>query len=381
MAGNFEGVLASIPGLGGYLAAEQNNQTRQFGQLQQLATLQGIANTAAQAQQRQAALMRDQQMRGVLSQLGPEATPEQVARAVAPFASADDLLKTLTASQDRGAMRENQRALQSDRLLQQYELARQRAEDQTRSNAQRTQDRKDLMTLAASLKASGGGAAPKAPVGYRFTSDGESLEPIPGGPKDAAGGGKPLPTQAVKLQQGELDAIGTAASINADMSALEQQIESGKLKLGLVGNLASRGLNYVGLSTPESRNFASYNATLEKLRNDSLRLNKGVQTEGDAQRAWNELISNSNDADVVKQRLAEIKQINERAVALRKANVDALRKNYGAEAFDFSPYENQPAALNQGGQIETAAKAAFGGYEPNKYEYRIVNGKVQRRTK
>lgn len=348
MAGNFEGVLANIPGLAGYLAGEQNNQVRQFGQLQQLATLQGMANVAAQTQQRQAALMRDQQMRGVLSQLPPDATEDQVLGALRPYASADDLLKTITSSRDRASQRESREYMQRQALQQQYALARQRAEDLTRSDAQRTQDRRDLVTLTAELRRAGGQGQPKAPVGYRFSADGETLEPIPGGPKAPGGGGKPLPTQALKLQQNELDAIGTAASINADMGALEEQLSSGKLKLGLVSNLASQGLNFIGASTPETRNFASYQAMLEKLRNDSLRLNKGVQTEGDSVRAWNELIKNSNDADVVKQRLAEIKTINEKAINIRKANVDNLRRNYGAEAMDYSQYENQPAALNLG---------------------------------
>jgi len=171
---------------------------------------------------------------------------------------------------------------------------------------------------------------------------------------------KPIPASALKMQQESLDAIGTANSINADLDAINAQIEKGTLKFGPVGNLANAALNATGMSTEESRNFASFKANMEKLRNDSLRLNKGVQTDGDAQRAWNELFSNINDTKVVQQRLAEIKRLNERAVQLRKLDIDAVRTNYGHEPLDVSGYEKQPPTLNGGTTAPAKAKIAVG---------------------
>lgn len=167
---------------------------------------------------------------------------------------------------------------------------------------------------------------------------------------------KPIPAAALKMQQESLDAIGTASSINADLDAVNKQIADGKLKFGPISNLVNAGLNTVGASTEESRNFASFKTNLEKLRNDSLRLNKGVQTDGDAQRAWNELFQNINDTEVVKQRLGEIRRLNERAVQLRKMDIDNIRMNYGHEPMDTTAYANQPASLN-GGQKDKAAAA------------------------
>lgn len=166
------------------------------------------------------------------------------------------------------------------------------------------------------------------------------MEPAPKG----KGSGQ-LPQAAVKLRQEELDAIGSAASINADLGALSQQIKDGKLTPSLVNSADAAIRNLTNSSTEESRNLGSYKATLEKLRNDSLRLNKGVQTEGDAQRAWNEIISNSNDTAFVQQRLGEIQKINERAINLRKMNIDAIHSNYGIDPMDTSKYENVPAAV------------------------------------
>jgi hypothetical protein len=160
--------------------------------------------------------------------------------------------------------------------------------------------------------------------------------------------GKPMPAAALKLQQAELDAIGLAGGSKADLAALAKQLEAGKLDLGPIDNLYSRGRNAVGASTENSRAFNTFRATLEKLRNDSLRLNKGVQTEGDAQRAWNEVVTNITDAKLVAKRLREIEKINDRAILLRQMNIDTIRANYGKDPLDTSKFAQQEAALGQG---------------------------------
>jgi hypothetical protein len=157
--------------------------------------------------------------------------------------------------------------------------------------------------------------------------------------------GQALPASALKMQQEQLDAIATAAGIQADLGGLQKQIESGTLKFGPIENLKNQGLNATGMSTTESRAFGSFMSSLEKLRNDSLRLNAGVQTDGDAQRAWNELFANINDTELVKNRLAEIQRINERAVNIRTMNVDTIRQNFGADPLDTSGYQTQESVI------------------------------------
>ena len=170
---------------------------------------------------------------------------------------------------------------------------------------------------------------------------------------------KPLPAQALKMQNEAIDAIGAATGINQLLGNVERQIQSGKVKFGPVSNLVNQGLNASGMSTEESRNFSSFKSNLEKIRNESLRLNAGVQTDGDAQRAWNELFQNINDTNLVKQRLAEIKSLNNRAVELQKLKVDNVRANYRAAPFDYTkmpgssqPENNaQPAATKSGASV------------------------------
>jgi hypothetical protein len=154
-----------------------------------------------------------------------------------------------------------------------------------------------------------------------------------------------LPSSALRMAMEEMDAVGTASSIQADLKSIGQQLDSGKIKLGPLSNMISSGRNFLGASTEERRNYSTFKATLEKLRNDSLRLNRGVQTEGDAQRAWNELIENINDERVVRQRLSEIEAINERAANLRRSNVENIYANYGMTPPDMGRYTQQPAAV------------------------------------
>ncbi len=171
---------------------------------------------------------------------------------------------------------------------------------------------------------------------------------------------KPLPAIALKLQQEELDAIGAASSLNKDLASFQNMIGKGKLPLGPVNNLGYKIRNMAGQSTEESRNYASFQANLERLRNESLRLNKGVQTEGDAIRAWNEIIANINDPELVMQRLGEVQKVNERGVLLRKMNVDAIRSNYGKDPMDVSARQNLESAYGN-----QATPNSGGGAQPS----------------
>jgi hypothetical protein len=169
---------------------------------------------------------------------------------------------------------------------------------------------------------------------------------------------KPMPPAALKLQTEALDAIGTSSKIDADMGQIIKTIDEGKLPLGPLSNLTSSAKNYMGLSDEGSRNFATFKAELERMRNESLRLNKGVQTEGDSQRAWNEILASINDPELVKQRLAEVQQINRRGAQLKQLEVDQIRANYGNEPLDTSEYTDTPAAILGGKATPPASKAA-----------------------
>ncbi len=249
----------------------------------------------------------------------------------------------------RGAEAEANRQARVDQLNMQHQMRMEQMAAQNASKEQMLQAQQQhqmaLKQMGASIAA--GMRQPRAPVAVM----GPDGKPVYVSPEEAIGkspasktGENKLPTTALKMQNEELDAFSTAGGVIADTAALQKQIETGALKLGPVQNLASKGKNAVGMSDPNSQNFAAFKSGIEKLRNDSLRLNKGVQTEGDAVRAMDELMSNINDPKVVARQLARINEINQRAMNLRKMNIEAIRNNFGVDPMDFTQYEKQPAA-------------------------------------
>lgn len=158
------------------------------------------------------------------------------------------------------------------------------------------------------------------------------------------GGGKAraMPGSVVNKVNDDLENIGTASQINARLTPYKTDLESRKLDLGPIRNKVYEAQNWAGLSNPQSVEYASFRGDLEKMRNDSLRLNKGVQTEGDAGRAWNELFKNLHDEKVVAARLGQIQQYNEAAIRLKKSIVGQTRSQYGQPEPDYSKIESPP---------------------------------------
>ena len=192
-------------------------------------------------------------------------------------------------------------------------------------------------------------AASKVDYNKPFLPDGspntayQNYEMTKKGENEAGYSTKPLPTTALKLQNETLDKLSIANNNNVKLKEFESKISNGELDLGLFSNIAGNVRNRAGMSNESSRNLTSFKSSIEKLRNDSLRLNTGVQTDGDAQRAWNELFESINDKDVVLQRLKEIQEINARGADLQKLQVENIRSNYNAAPIDFNKYEAAPA--------------------------------------
>lgn len=163
----------------------------------------------------------------------------------------------------------------------------------------------------------------------------------------------PMPANIVLEQNEIVEKARIADGIQRDMDKFINQIDSGSLNLDVIGNLQNKLRNGLSMSTEESRNLSSFQSSLEKLRNDSLRLNNGVQTDGDATRAWNELVQNINDPKVVRQRLQEIKLINQRGEALQKQKLNIMRAEYGRGELKIPEItkENSQNISNQQGQI------------------------------
>ena len=147
-----------------------------------------------------------------------------------------------------------------------------------------------------------------------------------------------MPAAALKMQQEELDAIGISAKLDSTLADIEQKLTTGKLQLGPISNLVSLGRNLAGQSSEQSKEFALLRTNLQNMRNDVLMMHKGVQTEGDAQRAMQTLMDNLNDPNIVKAQLTRLRDLQQRAVLLRQNNVQLIRRNYEQPDIDMTPY-------------------------------------------
>lgn len=159
-----------------------------------------------------------------------------------------------------------------------------------------------------------------------------------------------VPVGIQNAEAGDLEAVQGLTTMNSELNRFKGLIEGGKLPLSGAGNVISRGQNFLGLSDEGSRNFASFSSTLEKLRNESLRLNKGVQTEGDSERAWNELIANINDPEVVKQRIDEITRLNGIAAEFKQNLIRQRREDNNLQPLDMGRMISRPPAQGGGAQ-------------------------------
>lgn len=183
---------------------------------------------------------------------------------------------------------------------------------------------------------------PQVVIGYDVNGKMVLVDKRTGQPMLVGGGisAKPpvkLPPTTLKMQQELVDTIGTLGATNTRLSNIVGQLESGKLDLSPTARAAAYVRNNTNNSNENSRNLSALQATLEELRNASLRLNTGVQTDGDAQRAWSEIAANPNDTELVKSRLKIIIEKNKEAAQLKKLQIEQLRQNF-----------NQPQLQNYG---------------------------------
>ncbi|WP_435013017.1 D-Ala-D-Ala carboxypeptidase family metallohydrolase [Xanthomonas arboricola] len=185
------------------------------------------------------------------------------------------------------------------------------------------------------------------PSGYQRLPDG-SLQAIPGGPADKPTvSEKPMPPGAMKQVFDLQDQLQGSENVMTMTQKHLQRLEAGQLDVRPGAAAEGWMRNKAGLSDANSRNLAEWDADRTEMVNESLRLNKGVQTEGDAARAIKGLME-ASDAKSLKQSMARLQAVNQRAIALRQQQIGTLYRNYGrgpdGEPLDVAPRASVPAA-------------------------------------
>lgn len=152
-------------------------------------------------------------------------------------------------------------------------------------------------------------------------------------------GQKPMPVGALKADLEIEEAIGASEQVFSIAAKHLERMGNGSLVIGTPEAIAAKFRTITNNTTENDRNLTELNADKTAIVNASLRLNKGVQTEGDAQRAVNELMS-ANDHKTTLAAMKRLVEINKRAVALQERRRALLRQNYGGGQQQQAPAAN-----------------------------------------
>lgn len=150
-----------------------------------------------------------------------------------------------------------------------------------------------------------------------------------GKPVDYVSKGKPLPPVLQKSEEEDFDLGRSAANLATDANKYVNSILTGNIKFGLKEKARIAALSAVGSDDPDVVNRNDFDRWKTEYINESLRQNKGTQTEGDAVRAGKELSSAESKADAAKA-ILRLREINARRVNDYNARISERRKNAGA---------------------------------------------------
>lgn len=239
------------------------------------------------------------------------------------------------------------------------DAARARASDASAANsfASAAKTRQEMAQGASDTLGSPRGM--KAPSGYRWLQDG-SLQAIPGGPADkpGGGGGASLPVGALKELLGVEEALGGTEVLGDIIGKNRGRLKSGTLDVGPGARLLGRIRTGLNMANSNDVNLSELNADKTKIVNESLRLNKGVQTEGDAIRAGEELMA-ANDAETLKRAFDRLEEINSRAIELQRRKETLINSNYGRESTLGDPPVATPARARPGLPAPAGARRRY----------------------
>lgn len=138
---------------------------------------------------------------------------------------------------------------------------------------------------------------------------------------------------------------------NAQQNAIQQiepilgAIERGDLHFDLPSNLRHKAAIATGIGgNAETVFYAQYQTSLESLRNALLVANKGVQTDGDAERAMAELIAGGGNTQTIRANLAKVINSLRTRTGQAQNRIDELARQYGADNRSSSPAATQAPA-------------------------------------
>lgn len=150
-----------------------------------------------------------------------------------------------------------------------------------------------------------------------------------------------LPPTLIKSEDEDFDALQALEKVETDIDFFIDALEKNEMEVGY-GEDVQAALGNLGVfqqfmdeeSKLKLANYNAYERWKQRYVNEALRLNKGPQTEGDAQRAMKELDAAKTKDDVIRL-LKDLRKTNTTSIGYTKEDINRRRETADVKPFDF----------------------------------------------
>lgn len=276
---------------------------------------QQLRKTTAEVGRIELAAAQEAKLREELANLGENPTQEQILGVVSKYGPPDKILTALQTSADKAAARtaaEEKARLDREARL---EAARVAAEAKLEAERARGATARELAQMRAEA------ARERTEILAQFKREAEDR-------KAEERKNKPLPAYLAKEEEGDFTAAKAASDLATDAYGYLTRIKQGEIPFGVKEKASIRARQLIGSSAPDVVAREAYDKFVTNLVNESLRLNKGTQTEGDAIREAKALQS-SESREAAASSMKRLVEINTRRAQNAADEVLRRRKNAG----------------------------------------------------
>jgi hypothetical protein len=287
---------------------------------------QQIRKATAEAGRLELAANQEAKLREELGNLGENPTQEQILGVVAKFGPPEKVLAALQTSADKAASR--------TAAEERARLDRQAAEEKARLDREARLEAARLAAEARLEAERARGATARELAQMRAESARERTELLAQFKREAEDRkaeerrNKPLPPSLAKEEEADYTAARAASDLATDAYSYLNRIKQGEIQFGLKEKASIRARQLIGSSAPDVVAREAYDKFVTNLVNESLRLNKGTQTEGDAIREAKALQS-SESKEAAAASMKRLVEINTRRAQNAADEVLRRRKNAG----------------------------------------------------